>query len=122
MLLAPRDRFEPSCGKPRPANPFKLFAKKRSAISSAFGLKDCAAMSGSTDIDQLHGLHKASLARANESKIPASYLIVDLSTTPLLRDGLVLIQDVGGHVVEVLLLHGAHLWPDVATLDGRVNF
>ena len=96
-------------------------------------------------------------------------LVVHLASTPLLRDGLVLVEDVGRHVVQVLsgvaakakrripqannmnqngalheqhttdsklsahqdlteksqtcvlLLHGAHLGPNVATLDGWVN-
>ena len=35
--------------------------------------------------------------------------VVDLSATPLLWDGLVLVQDVGRHVVEVLGKSGSNL-------------
>mmetsp|Transcript_37356 Transcript_37356/g.86227 ORF Transcript_37356/g.86227 Transcript_37356/m.86227 type:complete len:250 (+) Transcript_37356:267-1016(+) len=61
-------------------------------------------------------MHKGSLtARLRDS------LVVGLAATPLLGDGLVLVEDVSRHVVQVLLLHGAHLRPNVAALDGRVD-
>jgi hypothetical protein len=47
--------------------------------------------------------------------------IVLLATAPLLRDGLVHVQDVRRDVVQVLLLHGSHLWPDVSATNGGVH-
>merc|ERR1719254_430627 len=47
--------------------------------------------------------------------------IVCLATAPLLRDGGVLVEDVGRHVGQVRILHGAHLGPNVSTLDGWVH-
>merc|ERR1712203_553388 len=47
--------------------------------------------------------------------------IVLLAAAPLLRDGEVLVEDVGGDVEEVLLLHGPHLREDIRTLDGWVH-
>merc|ERR1719450_940251 len=47
--------------------------------------------------------------------------VVLLAAAPLLRDGEVLVQDVRGDVVQVLLLHGAHLREEVRALDGWVH-
>merc|ERR1712190_451642 len=47
--------------------------------------------------------------------------IVLLAAAPLLRDRVVLVKDVRAHVDQVLLLHGAHLGPDISALDGGVH-
>merc|ERR1719401_172529 len=47
--------------------------------------------------------------------------VVLLATAPLLRDGVVLVQDVGAHVDQVLLLHRTHLRPHIRALDRWVH-
>merc|ERR1719343_1331524 len=47
--------------------------------------------------------------------------IVLLAAAPLLGDRVILVEDVRAHVDQVLLLHGAHLGPDISALDGGVH-
>mmetsp|Transcript_87480 Transcript_87480/g.157615 ORF Transcript_87480/g.157615 Transcript_87480/m.157615 type:complete len:203 (+) Transcript_87480:59-667(+) len=47
--------------------------------------------------------------------------VVLLAATPLLGDGRSHVQHVRGNVVQVRLLHGLHLGPNVSATDGRVH-
>merc|ERR1740123_1340592 len=48
--------------------------------------------------------------------------IILLAAPPLLWDYEVLVQNVCRNVIQVLLLHSAHLWPDVSCPDGWMHF
>merc|ERR1740121_2649693 len=47
--------------------------------------------------------------------------VVLLAAAPLLGDDVILVKDVGRNVVQILLLHGTHLGPQVRRDDGRVH-
>merc|ERR1719188_2665602 len=47
--------------------------------------------------------------------------VVLLAAAPLFRDDVVLVHDVSRDIVQILLLHGTHLWPQISGDDGWMD-